>query len=52
MSVITSKAIESNEEQSHYIVYNKSWERKWDLTSRFYPVSDRGTVKLQFSIRP
>jgi len=35
-----------------YIVYNKSWERKWDPTSRFYPVSDRGTIKLQFSIRP
>ena len=35
-----------------YIVYNKSWERRWDPVSRFHPLSDRGTIKLQFSIRP
>ena len=35
-----------------YLVYNKSWERRWDPVSRFHPLSDRGTIKLQFSIRP
>lgn len=35
-----------------YIVYNKSWERRWEPMSRFIPLSDRGTIKLQFSVRP
>jgi len=35
-----------------YLVYNKSWERRWNPISRFYPFSDKGTIKLQFSIRP
>ncbi len=35
-----------------YIVYNKNWERRWDPESRFYPLSDKGIIKIQFSIRP
>ena len=35
-----------------YLVYNKSWERGFDLASRFFPLGDRGIIKLQFSWRP
>jgi hypothetical protein len=35
-----------------YLVYNKSWERRWDPTSRFFPAGERGVFKITFSIRP
>ncbi len=35
-----------------YIVYNKNWERRWDPTSRFLPMEERGVLKISLSIRP
>ncbi len=35
-----------------YLVYNKSWEKRYDPVSRFYPFQDRGVIKIQLSIRP
>ncbi len=35
-----------------YLVYNKGWERRWDPSSRFVPLDERGVLKLTFSIRP
>jgi hypothetical protein len=35
-----------------FIVYNKSWERRWEPTSRFLPLQDRGVLKVSLSIRP
>ncbi len=35
-----------------YLVYNKSWERRWDPISRFFPMQDLGVFKIQLSVRP
>jgi hypothetical protein len=35
-----------------FFVYTKNWERRWDPESRFFPLGDRGVVKIQFSLRP
>jgi len=35
-----------------YLVYNKNWERRWDPTSRFVPLEERGVLKISLSIRP
>jgi hypothetical protein len=35
-----------------YLVYNKNWERRWDPTSRFLPLEERGVFKISLSIRP
>jgi hypothetical protein len=35
-----------------YIVYNKNWERRWDPISRFFPMEERGVLKISLSIRP
>jgi len=35
-----------------YLVFNKNWERRWDPTSRFYPLEQRGVLKISLSIRP
>jgi hypothetical protein len=35
-----------------YVVYNKNWERRWDPTSRFAPLEERGVLKISLSIRP
>jgi hypothetical protein len=35
-----------------YLVYNKNWEKRWDPTSRFYPLEQRGVLKISLSIRP
>jgi hypothetical protein len=35
-----------------YLVYNKGWERRWDPTSRFYPLEGRGVFKISLSLRP
>jgi hypothetical protein len=35
-----------------YLVYNKNWERRWDPTSRFFPLEERGVLKISLSIRP
>jgi hypothetical protein len=35
-----------------YLVYNKNWERRWDPTSRFISLGDRGVFKITLSIRP
>ncbi len=35
-----------------YLVYNKGWERRWDPTSRFLPMEERGVVKVLLSFRP
>ncbi len=35
-----------------YVVYNKNWERRWDPTSRFIPLEERGVFKISLSIRP
>ncbi len=35
-----------------FLVYNSSWERRWDPTSRFVPLDSRGVFKLSLSIRP
>ena len=35
-----------------YLVYNKNWERRWDPTSRFIPLEERGVFKISLSIRP
>jgi hypothetical protein len=35
-----------------YLVYNKSWERRWNPDSRFCPAGDRGVFKITLSVRP
>ncbi|OGD21902.1 MAG: hypothetical protein A2W03_10985 [Candidatus Aminicenantes bacterium RBG_16_63_16] len=35
-----------------YLVYNKNWERRFDPTSRFFSLEDRGVIKITLSIRP
>jgi len=35
-----------------FLVYNKNWERRWDPTSRFSPLEDRGVLKISLSVRP
>jgi len=35
-----------------YLIYNKNWERRWDPTSRFWPMEERGVLKISLSIRP
>jgi hypothetical protein len=35
-----------------YLVFNKNWERRWDPTSRLFPMDERGVVKISLSIRP
>lgn len=35
-----------------FLVYNKSWERRWNPESRFYPAGDRGVFKITLSVRP
>lgn len=35
-----------------YLVFNKNWERRWDPTSRFLPMEEKGVLKLCLSIRP
>ena len=35
-----------------FIVYNKNWEKRWDPASRFFPLEERGVLKISFSIRP
>jgi hypothetical protein len=35
-----------------YLVYNKNWERRWEPTSRFLPLEERGVLKISLSIRP
>jgi len=35
-----------------YFVYNQNWEKRWDPTSRFYPLEQKGVIKISLSIRP
>jgi hypothetical protein len=35
-----------------YLVYNKNWERRWNPLSRFFPLEEKGVLKISFSIRP
>jgi len=35
-----------------FIVYNKNWEKRWDPAGRFFPLEERGVLKISFSIRP
>ena len=35
-----------------YIVFNKNWERRWDPTSRFVGLEERGVLKISLSVRP
>jgi hypothetical protein len=35
-----------------YLVFNKNWERRWDPASRFFPLEQRGVLKITLSIRP
>jgi hypothetical protein len=35
-----------------YLVFNKNWERRWDPTSRLFPLEQRGVLKISLSIRP
>jgi hypothetical protein len=35
-----------------YVVYTKNWERRWDPTSRLYPLEERGVFKITLSLRP
>lgn len=35
-----------------YLVYNKNWEKRFDPSSRFYSLEDRGVLKISLSIRP
>jgi hypothetical protein len=35
-----------------YIVYTKNWEKRWDPTSRFFPMEERGVLKISLSVRP
>jgi len=35
-----------------YLVYNKSWERWREPSSRFFPLEDRGVLKISLSLRP
>ncbi|MCD6192743.1 MAG: carbohydrate binding family 9 domain-containing protein [Candidatus Aminicenantes bacterium] len=35
-----------------YLVYNSTWERRWDPLSRFVPLESRGVFKITFSWRP
>ncbi len=34
------------------LVYNKSWERRWNPLARFFPSEERGVLKLSLSVRP
>lgn len=34
-----------------YLIYRRGWERHWNPTSHFFPIWDRGILKLQLSIR-
>ena len=34
------------------LIYNKSWERRWDPATRFFPAEERGVLKFSLSIRP
>ena len=35
-----------------YLVYNQNWEKRWDPMARFYPLEERGVIKISLSIRP
>lgn len=35
-----------------YLVYNSTWERRWDPISRFVPLESRGVFKITFSWKP
>jgi hypothetical protein len=35
-----------------YLVYTKNWERRWDPSSRFVPLGERGVFKITLSVRP
>ena len=35
-----------------FLVYNKNWERRWDPAARFFPLEDRGVLKISLSVRP
>lgn len=35
-----------------YLIYNSSWERRFDPISRFYAAGDRGVFKITLSLRP
>ncbi|HYA49468.1 MAG TPA: DUF5916 domain-containing protein, partial [Burkholderiales bacterium] len=35
-----------------YIVFNKNWERRWDPAARFFPLEQKGVLKISLSIRP
>ena len=35
-----------------HLVYTKNWERRWDPTSRFVPLGERGVFKISLSLRP
>lgn len=35
-----------------YFVYNQNWEKRWDPMSRFFPLEQRGVLKISLSIRP
>ena len=35
-----------------YLVYNSSWERRFDPASRFVPLESGGVFKISLSIRP
>jgi hypothetical protein len=35
-----------------YLVYTRNWERRWDPTSRFIPLGERGVFKITLSVRP
>jgi len=35
-----------------YLVYTKNWERRWNPTSRFVPLGERGVFKVTLSVRP
>ncbi|MHB8095082.1 MAG: carbohydrate binding family 9 domain-containing protein [Candidatus Aminicenantales bacterium] len=35
-----------------FLVFNKNWEKRWDPANRFFPLEQRGVLKISFSIRP
>ncbi len=35
-----------------FLVYNSTWERRWDPVSRFVPLASHGVFKVTLSIRP
>jgi hypothetical protein len=35
-----------------YLVYNSTWERRWDPVSRFVPLESRGVFKITLSWKP